>query len=51
MDEKQQYFELWQTAVAKAAEALKAGNMEEAEKYHQDMVLVSNKYLLIHYKF
>jgi hypothetical protein len=37
MDEKQQYFELWQTAVAKAAEALKAGNMEEAEKYHQDM--------------
>ena len=37
MDEKQQYFELWQTAVGKAAEALKAGNMEEAEKYHQDM--------------
>ena len=28
MDEKQQYFELWQTAVGKAAEALKAGNME-----------------------
>ena len=37
MDEKQQYFELWQTAVVKTAEALKAGNMEEAEKYHQDM--------------
>lgn len=37
MDEKQQYFELWQIAVGKAAEALKAGNMEEAEKYHQDM--------------
>lgn len=37
MDEKQQYFELWQTAVGKAAEALKAGNMEDAEKYHQDM--------------
>jgi hypothetical protein len=37
MDEKQQYFELWQTAVGKAAEALKAGNLEEAEKYHQDM--------------
>lgn len=37
MDEKQQYFELWQTAVAKAAEALKIGNLEEAEKYHQAM--------------
>lgn len=37
MDEKQQYFELWKTAVGKTAEALKAGNMEEAEKYHQDM--------------
>lgn len=37
MDEKQQYFELWQTAVGKAAEALKAGNMEDAEKFHQDM--------------
>lgn len=37
MDEKQQYFELWQTAVVKAAEALKIGNLEEAEKYHQAM--------------
>ena len=37
MNEKQQYFELWQTAVAKAAEALKIGNLEEAEKYHQAM--------------
>lgn len=37
MDEKQQYFELWQTAVAKAAEALKIGNLEDAEKYHQAM--------------
>ena len=44
MDEKQQYFELWKTAVGKTAEALKAGNMEEAEKYHQDMADAYERY-------
>lgn len=36
MDEKQQYFELWNKAMLKLKEALIAGNVEDAEKYHQD---------------
>ena len=37
MDEKQQYFELWNKAMLKLKEAMIAGDAENIEKYHQDV--------------
>ena len=37
MDEKQKYFEIWQNAVANAAEAMKSCDLATAEKYEQQM--------------
>ena len=37
MDEKIKYLQLWHKAVKNAAEALKSGNMKEADKFHNQM--------------
>jgi len=37
MNEKAKYLQLWQNAVKKAADAMRSGNISDAEKYHQEM--------------
>ncbi len=37
MNEKQKYFQLWQSAVKKAADAMRNGDLTGAEKYVQEM--------------
>ena len=37
MDEKIKYLKIWQDAVRKASEALKSGDLDLAEKFHQEM--------------
>ena len=37
MDEKLKYQQIWTAAMNKAAEAMRAGNIQEAEKYMQEM--------------
>lgn len=37
MDEKQKYFQIWQDAVANAANAMKNGDLTSAEKFEQEM--------------
>ena len=44
MDEKIKYLQLWHKAVKNAAEALKSGNMKEADKFHNQMEDAYEKY-------
>ena len=44
MDEKIKYLQLWHKAVKNAAEALKSGNMKEADKFHNQMEDAYKKY-------
>jgi len=37
MDEKQKYFQIWENAVKKAADAMRAGDITMAEKFEQEM--------------
>lgn len=37
MNEKEKYLNIWQEAVKNAAQAMKRGNLEAAEKFHQEM--------------
>ena len=37
MDEKQKYLQVWENAVRKASDALRNGDLELAEKFHQEM--------------